>query len=275
MAARTLPAESLLLASAIGLGGVSLLLAGDDLAADAVFAEAAETAERLDAPVALSLALAERSLIAGERGDHPAAEAFARRASEIVEENGLQSYPTRGGVLAASARAALRHGRWDEARAELAAAADIVHELTGTLPWLSVQVRLELGRAYLALRDAAAARRLLGEAQELLDGRELGTLAAQAQELAAELAELDRGTGSGSSLTAAELRLLPLLTTHLSFRELADRLFVSRNTLKTQAISIYRKLGASSRSEAIARAVELGLVDAPLGSEAEPFTRSG
>jgi LuxR family maltose regulon positive regulatory protein len=270
MAARTLPAESLLLASAIGLGGVSLLLAGDDVAADAVFAEAAETAERLDAPVALSLALAERSLIAGERGDHAAAEAFARRASEIVEENGLQSYPTRGGVLAASARAALRHGRWDDARRELAAAADIVHELTGTLPWLSVQVRLELARAYLALRNSAAASRLLGEAQELLDGRELGTLAAQAQELAAELAELDRGTGSGSSLTAAELRLLPLLATHLSFREIGERLFVSRNTIKTQAISVYRKLGVSTRSAAIARAQQLGLVEAGAATEITP-----
>jgi LuxR family maltose regulon positive regulatory protein len=61
-------------------------------------------------------------------------------------------------------------------------------------------------------------------------------------------------------LTAAELRLLPLLTTHLSFREIATRLYVSRNTVKTQAISVYRKLGVSSRGEAIVRASELGLV---------------
>jgi LuxR family maltose regulon positive regulatory protein len=62
-------------------------------------------------------------------------------------------------------------------------------------------------------------------------------------------------------LTAAELRLLPLLTTHLSFREIAEQLYVSRNTVKTQAISAYRKLGVSSRSDAIERAVTLGLVD--------------
>jgi len=53
---------------------------------------------------------------------------------------------------------------------------------------------------------------------------------------------------------------LPLLSTHLSFREIGERLFVSRNTIKTQAISVYRKLGVSSRSEAITRAGELGLV---------------
>ena len=54
---------------------------------------------------------------------------------------------------------------------------------------------------------------------------------------------------------------MPFLATHLSFREIGETLFVSRNTVKTQAISVYRKLGVSSRSEAIARAAELGLFD--------------
>ena len=71
----------------------------------------------------------------------------------------------------------------------------------------------------------------------------------------------DRRDGGQSGLTAAELRLLPLLTTHLSFREIAEQLYVSRNTVKTQAISVYRKLNVSSRSEAIACARGLGLVD--------------
>ena len=75
-----------------------------------------------------------------------------------------------------------------------------------------------------------------------------------------------------SGLTTAELRLLPLLTTHLSFREIAEQLSVSRNTVKTQAISVYRKLNVSSRSEAIAYARGLGLVDqSPRGE----FTHSG
>ena len=67
-------------------------------------------------------------------------------------------------------------------------------------------------------------------------------------------------SGWASTLTAAELRLLPLLTTHLSFREIAERLFVSRNTVKTQAISVYRKLDASTREDAVARARELKLI---------------
>jgi LuxR family transcriptional regulator, maltose regulon positive regulatory protein len=62
-----------------------------------------------------------------------------------------------------------------------------------------------------------------------------------------------------SSLTAAELRLLPLLPTHLSFQEIGERLYLSKNTVKTQAYSVYRKLGVSSRSEAVTRTHELGL----------------
>jgi LuxR family transcriptional regulator, maltose regulon positive regulatory protein len=70
-----------------------------------------------------------------------------------------------------------------------------------------------------------------------------------------------RRTGLGaSSLSAAELRLLPLLATHLSFREIGQRLFVTQNTVKTQAISIYRKLGVSSRSDAVQHAQQLGLL---------------
>jgi LuxR family transcriptional regulator, maltose regulon positive regulatory protein len=64
-----------------------------------------------------------------------------------------------------------------------------------------------------------------------------------------------------SALTGAELRLLPLLSTHLSFPEIGEELFLSPNTIKSQSNSIYRKLGASSRSQAVTRARELGLLD--------------
>ena len=45
------------------------------------------------------------------------------------------------------------------------------------------------------------------------------------------------------------------------FPEIASRLFISRNTVKSEAVAIYRKLGVSSRSEAIERAVEVGLLE--------------
>lgn len=62
-----------------------------------------------------------------------------------------------------------------------------------------------------------------------------------------------------STLTAAELRLLPMLPTQMSFPEIGERLFLSRHTIKSQAISIYRKLDVTSRTEAVERARELGL----------------
>ena len=70
-----------------------------------------------------------------------------------------------------------------------------------------------------------------------------------------------RGCRRDRRSTTAELRLLPLLQTHLTFPEIGERLHVSRHTVKTQAISIYQKLGVSSCSEAIGRMREIGLLD--------------
>jgi LuxR family transcriptional regulator, maltose regulon positive regulatory protein len=75
-----------------------------------------------------------------------------------------------------------------------------------------------------------------------------------------QLESLRVNMAGASSLTSAELRLLPLLPTRLSFRQIGQRLFISPHTVKTEAISIYRKLGVSSRSEAIERAQRLGLL---------------
>ena len=82
----------------------------------------------------------------------------------------------------------------------------------------------------------------------------------QAAELDAKLEAMRNVTVGASSLTTAELRLVPHLATHLTFPEIGARLHISRHTVKTQAISIYQKLGVSSRSEAIARMQEIGLL---------------
>jgi LuxR family transcriptional regulator, maltose regulon positive regulatory protein len=63
-----------------------------------------------------------------------------------------------------------------------------------------------------------------------------------------------------SALTIAELRILRFLPSHRSFREIAAQLGVSANTVKTQAHAVYRKLGVASRSEAVAQAIEAGLL---------------
>jgi LuxR family transcriptional regulator, maltose regulon positive regulatory protein len=52
-----------------------------------------------------------------------------------------------------------------------------------------------------------------------------------------------------------------MLSTHLSFPEIAAEMFLSRNTIKSEAFSIYRKLGVASRSQAVARSRDLGLLE--------------
>ena len=87
------------------------------------------------------------------------------------------------------------------------------------------------------------------------------TLPRQAGDLRAKVETIQAEGLGAASLTTAELRLLPMLSTHLSFREIGERLYVSRHTVKSQAISIYRKLGVTSRSGAIDRMHDLGLTE--------------
>ena len=70
---------------------------------------------------------------------------------------------------------------------------------------------------------------------------------------------LQGGTRLAEPLTAAELRILKLLPTS-TYLEMAATLYISRNTVKSHLRSIYQKLGAGSRSEAIERAVDLHLL---------------
>jgi LuxR family transcriptional regulator, maltose regulon positive regulatory protein len=258
-----LPADSQWLPTALVLQGAASALRGDLKLADERLATAAEAAERLDATDAHLVAISKRSLLAAAAGDHGEAERLALEARELLAAGPVEEYVSVAIVRAAAARAFLRHGRWDDARRELVAAERLAGLLTHALPWFAVETRLALGAAYLTLRDRDGVRAQLAEIEKVLAVRPgLGVLVDQVADLRGQIDDLPKvRDGRCSSLTAAELRLLPLLATHLSFREIGERLYVSRNTIKTQAISAYRKLGVSSRSAAIERASELGLVD--------------
>ena len=125
---------------------------------------------------------------------------------------------------------------------------------------VSAQALLELARCYLGLGDTGGTRAVLRQAQDIFQQRPcLGDLPKQAVELQARLSSEAVAMPGASSLTTAELRLLPLLSTHLTFREIGERLYLSQHTVKSQALSVYRKLGVSSRSEAIRRIQQTGL----------------
>jgi LuxR family maltose regulon positive regulatory protein len=269
--------------TALLLRGVALVLQGDADRAEESLAEAAEAAESIGATGMAVVAHAEQALLAAERGDDVEADRSGERARALIVDAGQRDGATGVLGLAVSARFELRHGNLAQARADLAEAHDLAEGLTHALPWYAVQAQLELARLHLTMLDDDRARRCLSAAARILRVRpKLGTLCADLEALRADVEKIATPRpGRGRSMTGAELRLLPLLATHLSFREIAQQLYVSRNTVKTQAISIYRKLEASSRSEAVARATELGLVRGtppvePNGSRSgADFIRSG
>jgi LuxR family maltose regulon positive regulatory protein len=239
--------------------GLARVLSGDHGGADASFQDAVSVAEQAGAHEALAIALSEQSLLAMAGNQWDRAMALADQADAVAHRSGIEE-PI---ACPVQARAALHRGDAPAVRKALVNAQRLRPELTYALPHFAVQVRIELIRVHLALADLAGARTLMREIDELLQRRPaLGTLVGEAETLRARLAE-ERGFSApgASALTAAELRLLPLLSTHLSFPEIGAELFLSRTTIKSQAQSIYRKLGVPSRSPAVARARELGLLE--------------
>ena len=127
-----------------------------------------------------------------------------------------------------------------------------------------VELDVVLARAAVRLSELVVARELLARADPDHPAR---ARRGRARGLARGLLGAARpGAGAGgappASLTTAELRTLRFLPTHLSFREIAERTYVSANTVKTQANAVYRKFDVSCRSDAVAQARRLGLLDA-------------
>ena len=257
-AAQKLAAANIVAPFAQFCQGMARILSGDPDGGDAYLKDAVSVAEDVDAHDVLAQALSERSLLAMARGDWSQAEVLAGQAVTALRRVGMENLL----ACTAQARLAMHRGDAPAARQHLVAAQRLRPMVTYAMPYEAVQARLELARVHLALADIAGARRLMREIGELLKRRpDLGTLVGQAQALDSAGGGPRPAIPGASALTGAELRVLPLLATHLPFPEIAADLFLSPHTVKSQAISIYRKLGASSRSQAVARSRELGLLE--------------
>ena len=115
------------------------------------------------------------------------------------------------------------------------------------VPWLRADVALRCAAISLDLGDLAGALAFAQVAGDTLQGYpDAGTLPARLRRLEARIRR-----GEDYELTPAELRLIHFLPTHLSLQEIADRLYLSRATVKTHVASIYTKLGVPGRSEAV------------------------
>jgi LuxR family maltose regulon positive regulatory protein len=242
--------------------GVGLQLSGHGEKARAEL-EAGVRHGALAAPALQALCLAQLALLAIDQGDWHAAAAHAEPAVGHVRRSGLRDYPTMALVHAVSAEVRARRGQIEAAAQDAARASQLMDRLRDFAPWYEAETRIALARTALRLTDVAGARRLLVKARRFLrrtpDAIVLGQWADEAS--AAADAFVSPGGVGAAALTTAELRVLQSLPTHLSLREIAAAMRVSENTVKTQAHAIYRKLDASSRSEAVDRGQALGLLD--------------
>jgi LuxR family transcriptional regulator, maltose regulon positive regulatory protein len=225
---------------------------------------AARLGRQAQLPAAAVAALAELSLLAVERDDWPDAEEKAGQAVNLIETAGIQEHLFSILGYVAAARVAAHQGNQVAGRRH----AGTVLRMYATpspaaVPWLSAQVAIALAEIFLELGDFAAARFRAEEALGHLAGMLTeGTLRQQLRRVSAGLA--DEGghvrAPSAMALTTAEMRVLQLLPIHLSLAEIGEELHISRNTVKFQVTAIYRKLQCSTRTEAVARARDLGLL---------------
>jgi LuxR family transcriptional regulator, maltose regulon positive regulatory protein len=240
--------------------GLVLIALGEMESANLAFREAEDVAAARGVIGAQIQGLGSRASLAIERQDWEEASQLTHHACALVEELRMEGFLTSVAAGATAARVAVHDGDPLRARRCLALVEPARPLLSTALPHVAVHDLTQIAKAHLALGDLVGAEQAVEEAEVIIArSADLAGLAAEVAELHDLLAAARREI-PGSALSPAELRVLPLLATHLSFREIGEQLFVSQNTVKTQAISIYRKLGVSSRSAAIERARTLGVI---------------
>lgn len=259
---RLAPAGSPAHALASFFRGVAADLTGNDGRARTHLREGAVSAGRAALPTVQALCLAYLAYLDCLEEDWQGVGVLTAQARGLMEAARAEDFVTMASVHATVSLALAHEHRFVEAERAAREALRLQAAVAPIAPWLDVHTRAVLARTHLLLGDPAAARMLLAEAQQTVD------LVPDAPELRHQLDRVwemvqnkPLSTRVGpSSITPAELRVLRLLPTHLSFAEISDQLFLTRNTVKTQAISTYRKLGVSSRGDAVTQARLLGLI---------------
>jgi DNA-binding CsgD family transcriptional regulator len=237
------------------------LLTGNVDRACVLFAESSSAAVAVANADCLVLSESELALVAMDRGRWTEAAERVEQALAVIDEHRMHDYATGVLTFAAAARLAVHRGDPNEADRQITRAMRARLSCTFALPFLAVGTRLQLAKVHLARGEHSTARHLLREIDDVLLRRpDLGALVDRVSELRGLLTSSRQGQAVGGPLSPAELRLLPYLQTHLTLGEIGERLFISRNTVRTEAASIYRKLGVSSRSDAVVQATRIGLL---------------
>jgi len=235
--------------------GMGHFFRGESVKAEPWFAQAA----RLGPPAGMWLiagsALAYQSLIAGEEGDLERQEWFAEQAAQLVRERGVEDID--GEVPLALGASLAARGKLDEARPLFEESVTVLRAYGQPIDLAHARIRQAPVLSALGERDAAAAA--VAEARAAVDCcADPGILEEWVSAL--ERSPRKRSGQAEGELSERELAVLRALTGPLSERDIARELYLSHNTVHSHTRSIYRKLGVSSRSEAIRQARELGLL---------------
>jgi LuxR family transcriptional regulator, maltose regulon positive regulatory protein len=207
------------------------------------------------------VALSTLSLIAVGQGSVPMARRLMETAYRTAEADQFRLTPSASMAYVAAGAVQAAEGHLDEARGEFMQALSYRERIPGTSPWPTLEATIRLAQVLLEAGDRTGAASLISQARGVLaalpDGAEaqLARLAALEHRLAGPRRELP----PAAPLTEREIAVLHLLGGTLSLREIGQELFVSANTVKTHTQAIYRKLGVSSRTEAVEQGRALGI----------------
>lgn len=230
-------------------------LCDDDLdRAEQRFTETVRLGPRAEQWIVTTASIAQLSVIAGLRGRREEQQRLAAEAVALAAEKGLTDAVETYEVPTATGLALAARGAYHEARACLEQAL-MLRRLWGQ-PLDVGDGLIALGTVTAAAGDRAGADAHFDEAEALL--RTCQDAGALPSRLAAARRAVPRAADPG--LSARELTVLRLLSGGRSEREIGQELFVSFNTVHSHVKSIYRKLGAASRADALARARERRLI---------------
>ncbi|MGZ4305384.1 MAG: LuxR C-terminal-related transcriptional regulator [Solirubrobacteraceae bacterium] len=235
--------------------GIAYVLLDRPQEARAVLEEAlAATGDRSEVAHVRVISLAYLSFAAADMGDRRDLHRWSLEATRVATEERLEWTAYAAMAHTAAAIEQIRRGDHVAAAQRLREFQHVRPLLRGA-PWLNADLALRCADVSLDLGERAGAIELARVAREALWGfPDGGTLPARLQRLDERIQR-----GEDYDLTPAELRLLHFLPSHLSLQEIAERLYLSRATVKTQVASIYSKLGVAGRSEAVDVMEQLGL----------------
>jgi len=194
-------------------------------------------------------------------GDPAGARARAEEARRMADRHRLEALAPTLVIYAVHALVLARYRERAAAEEAIAIADGLIDRLGELVPRTSLLNNVLLAQADLALGDGSRARtHALAARRAASSWPDATWVLDQLTQAEAQIDAVRASTSYVTPLTDAERRVLPYLATHLSLQEVAAELHVSRNTAKTHSVAIYRKLGVSSRSDAVAEARRLGLL---------------